>query len=132
MLCNVVHCLNQGLVLFNFTWNYLLPSAVFGYCYCRILSTVKRQVKVNHITVQQPCSHSANSFNAGGRMPSLQNGREYSSHRQDVAMTTAPPVTRTDRHLNVLLTMITVTACFIILWMPINFTALFTYFEVSY
>lgn len=131
LACTRTTVLLQALASFDIAWNYFLPSTVFCYCYFRIQSVIKRQFKPNHVAVQPSRSHSTNSFNISSRMPSSPlEVHEHPSNGQANTVTTAPSTALTSRQLNVVQTLIIVTASFVILWMPSAVTVILMYYEV--
>jgi membrane protein insertase Oxa1/YidC/SpoIIIJ len=109
---------------------YFLPSAVFIACYWRILVVVRqRQIKVSpgtttkSFTASRPTNVDASSVqerhvNLMDTSTSTVNSLNNSTHL----------ISR--KQMNVLHTMILITASFIILWMPAALTILFVYFQV--
>ena len=87
-------------------FNYMIPVGVFVYCYARIFYTVRRQSKVftGHVGRTQDVAMTT--------MPRDQNAGQV--QQQATGATTGAMLSRTE--LNVLKTMITVVALFIICW----------------
>jgi len=95
----------------RFLFNYAIPVIVFAYCYGHIFHTIRRQSKVvsSHAGPSQDVS-SSRGRNAG--QPQQQQATGGSSSTGATATGGGGKLSRTE--MNVLKTMITIIACFII------------------
>jgi len=96
--------------MFTFVWNYALLVTIFGYCYAHIFHTIRRQSKVM-------TSHHTTSSRRDQDVPMANTG-QVQQQQQSTGSTTGAKLSRTE--LNILQTMIAVTACFIFFWTPIT------------
>lgn len=123
------------LATINFVWNYFLPSAIFIICYWRILMVVRhRQIRTDNCSL--PTSHNQNAStvvtNQHQQLHDSQRDASSSHSRaaDGNANAASGATTISHKQLNILQTMILITATFIILWTPSAFTVLFIHFQV--
>ena len=99
----------------------MIPVSVFAFCYCRILYTIRRQSKVIS-------GHTGRGQNIAMATTSRdQNAGQV--QQQATGATTGNKLSRIE--LNVIKTMITVVAVFIMAWTAPAFNLLLTYLGVS-
>lgn len=125
----------QVLPAIEVAWNYFLPCIVFIVCYWRIMLVVRsRQCRVIHITVQTISNQNTNSSDTvNHELQVCNNNRSVSCTSQTATAAAAGAATAVSRQqLNLIQTMILVTASFIILWMPAALTVLLVYFQVGF
>jgi hypothetical protein len=132
----------QVLAAFEVIWTYFLPSVIFIICYGRIAMVVRhRQSRINCITVSPVDKRNADTVVDDAVLET----KPQNIHRNDTsndtsrkaavtvnarAIRTAPEVS--SKHVNILQTMILITASFIILWMPTILTILLVHFQVGF
>lgn len=128
-LLSLIHLFSlQVLAALDVGLMYFLPSTVFIACYWRILAVIQqRQTKVSHGYTTQS--------SIASRSVTLQEPPPHVSHQDastDVTNSANNTASRSisRRQMNVLQTMILITASFIILWMPAGFTIILVYFQV--
>jgi 7 transmembrane receptor (rhodopsin family) len=109
-----------------FIWHFLLPLLIFTFCYSKILSTVRRQ---NQIRFEASQLRDIEPGPSGGQRALdtetvVPTAEEFSERK---AKTDAKShAERGDQHISqtekkVIRTMLTVTACFIVCWFPVDF-----------
>ena len=102
----------QAFSVVRFLWQYAIPVSIFAYCYGRIFHTVRRQSKVLS-------GHAGRSQNIAMTTVSRdQNAGQV--QQQATGATTGGTLSRAE--MNVLKTMITVVAAFIICWTLLSMT----------
>ena len=97
-----------------FAWRFVVPLIFFVYCYWRIIAALRRSAKVgsvsHSINVRQREQHAAGpSTSAASAAAAAAPGT--SSHSKPLSSS----------RKNVIKTMIVVTACFIVCWLPVQF-----------
>jgi len=96
-----------------FSWRFIVPLIVFVFCYWKIISALRRNAKVDKVILH--------SVNVG------QTEQHTAGPSKSAAATTAAtdassrsvPLTKPQK--NVIKTMIVVTCCFIVCWLPLQF-----------
>ena len=108
---HAVICECQAYALFDFVWHCAVPVLIFAYCYSRIVHTIRRQSKV---VAPVGRSHDVSVATAS-------RGDQNAAGRVEQQATSGGKLSHTE--LNVLKTMITIIACFIVCWTPVSLTA---------
>jgi len=101
-----------------FSWRFVVPLIFFVFCYWKIISALRRSAKVGHVSrsisvrprEQHTTGPSTSATSAAVSAAAAAHGT--SSHSK-------PP---SSPHKNVIKTMIAVTSCFIVCWLPVQFT----------
>jgi hypothetical protein len=116
------------LAAFDIVWSYLLPSVVFVVCYWRIMMVIKhRQIRINQdippttSRTQQSCTNHTDASSNHSAAATV----------STIAKTSTTETAVSHRQLNILQTMVVISASFIILWMPAALTVFFAYFQVG-
>ena len=86
-------------MIFNFSWQYVIPVGIFIFCYGRIIHTIRRQSKVIS-------GHGGRS----GNTTTATTSRDQNTGQP----ATGTKLSRTE--LNVIQTMVIVVVCFVIFW----------------
>ena len=101
-------CVARGAL---FSWRFVIPLIFFVFCYWRIISALRRRAKVGNdsrtINVRQRQQHAAgpSTSDAAAEAGTSSHSKPLSSSQK-----------------NVIKTMIVVTSCFIVCWLPLQFT----------
>jgi len=94
-----------------FSWRFVIPLIFFVYCYWKIISALRRSAQVGNdsrtINVRQRQQHAAgpSTSDAAAEAGTSSHSKPLSSSQK-----------------NVIKTMIVVTSCFIVCWLPLQFT----------
>ena len=91
-----------------FSWRFIVPLIVFVFCYWKIISALRRNAKVGNIA-------QAEQHTTG---PSTSASAAATTAATD-ASSRSKPLSKTQK--NVIKTMIVVTCCFIVCWLPLQF-----------
>jgi len=113
---NLLQAFQVGRIL----WNYLIPLAVFAYCYGRIFHTIRRQNKVVTDHAGRGCT-----------MGAAQGNQVSGQAQQQGTAAAAAGGKLSHTEMNVLKTMITVIVVFVVFWFPLSLGTFLFLFEVS-
>jgi len=102
----VIQFVSQAFSTARFFWQYAIPVSVFAFCYGRIFHTFRRQSKV--------VGGQAGRSQSIAMITTSRDQNAGQVQRQSTASTNGNKLSRTE--LNILQTMITVVACFMICW----------------
>ena len=95
-----------------FSWRFIIPLTFFVFCYWKIFAALRRNNKVadarRSIHVRQREQHAAGPSTSAAAAAAAAAGSR------------SKPVNNSQR--NVIKTMIAVTSCFIVCWLPVQFT----------
>ena len=101
-----------------FSWRFVVPLIFFVYCYWKIISALRRSARVgsvsHSINVRQREQHAAGpstSAASAAAAAAAAAAAGTSSHSKPLSSS----------RKNVIKTMIVVTACFIVCWLPVQF-----------
>ena len=94
-----------------FTWRFIIPLFIFVLCYWKIISSLRRRAKVatNQRQQQQPAAGPSTAAAASSRQSK------------------APSKTQK----NIIKTMIVIISCFIVCWLPLQFTLVAMFCNLS-
>jgi hypothetical protein len=113
---------------FVFAKYFLLPLLVFIFCYSRILTVVRRQNRIRTEASLQPSSATAGPSGGNRRLPGVEvdvPSTEQSAklRRKNNANAIADPGDQQTSKMEkkVIRTMLTISACYIICWFPMDF-----------
>ena len=108
-------------------WNYLIPLAIFAYCYARIFHTIRRQSKV--VTGHAGRGQAVATTTVTTVTTTTGNETSGQVQQQGTAAATGSKLSNTE--MNVLKTMITVIVIFVVFWAPLSLATFLFLFEVS-
>ena len=119
--CNSSLIVSQAFAVVRFLWHYAIPVVVFAFCYGRIFHTIRRQRKV--VT-----GHAGHGHGHGQAVPKATTSRDQNTG-QVQQQATGAKLTHTE--MNVIKTMLTVIAFFVIFWAVPAFSNLLLLLGVS-
>ena len=91
-----------------FSWRFIIPLIFFVFCYWKIISALRRNAKVGNIgQTEQNTTGPSTSASAAATTAATD------------ASSRSKPLSKTQK--NVIKTMIVVTCCFIVCWLPLQF-----------
>jgi len=114
---------SQAYSVVRLFWHYIIPVSVFAFCYGRIFQTIRRQSKV--VTGHAGRTEGAATANTSGNPTSGQ----VQQQQETEAAAGGGRLTHTE--INVLKTMTTVIAVFLVFWSVTSLTNFLQLFGVS-
>jgi len=140
----------QGYSLFLYLWQFCIPLAIFVVAYWKILGVVRRQAKVNPgsqrnaATSNEPQAETNMESIEPANVDSNRDNRERGGDQTETATAGSrghreaggqskpenKPMSRTQ--INVVRTMIYITVCYIVCWMPMYLYHLLSSFRVGH
>jgi len=100
-----------------FSWRFIIPLVFFVFCYWKIFAALRRNNKVGNATrsirVRQREQHAAGPSTSAAAAAAAAAAAPAAGSRSQ-------PLDKSQR--NVIKTMIAVTSCFIVCWLPVQFT----------
>ena len=102
-----------------FSWRFIIPLIIFVFCYWKIFAALRRSSKVSNIG--QSVSVSSREQNTAGPSTSAAAAAAAAAAADPApaAGSRSKPLNKSQR--NVIKTMIAVTSCFIVCWLPLQF-----------
>ena len=133
-----IHCAWQGYGIFFFLWEFLVPLVIFAVAYWKILAVIRRQAKVaarlmkSNEPVAGPSRETVETTNA--TLSEIENQRDQvvvegvmmAGQRECGRVGNQQGSTSLSKaQINVVRTMIYITLCFILCWLPLYIVVMY-------
>ena len=115
----------QGYGIFMFLWQFFIPMVIFVVTYWKILAVIRRQAKIaaqlhqSSIAPEEPVAGTS----AGTTKPTDVGPNKKAGSRQVRGQTVSKSLSQAQ--INVVRTMVYITVCFTLCWMPMYCIVLF-------